>query len=86
MVDELIHRTLYGQIARDFIRLFGRNLPLEQDPDPDIDYTPYKVEDFPEEERQGERFRRSVWGSELESVSKMSYIWSTMCYSQVDVF
>lgn len=62
---------MYGQLARDFIRMFGRNLPLEKDPDPDIDYTPYKVEDFPEAERRDERFRRSAWEGNLEAVSHM---------------
>lgn len=48
-----------------FLECFGRNLPLAKDPDPNINYEPYKVEDFPKEEQDAELLRREAFDEKL---------------------
>ncbi|KAE9402532.1 hypothetical protein BT96DRAFT_918201 [Gymnopus androsaceus JB14] len=46
---------------------FGRNLALKQDPDPEINYEPYSVNDYPENEQSDEQARRIAFDRELGS-------------------
>lgn len=60
------------QIAREFIDAFGRNLPLEKDPEPNIDYTPHPIEHFPQAERtavEGDAVADCARGRSVDSVN-----------------
>ena len=52
-----------------FLQCFSRNLLLSKEPDENINYSPYKVEEFPEEERETESACRSAYDTKLERIS-----------------
>ncbi|KIK49959.1 hypothetical protein GYMLUDRAFT_65470 [Collybiopsis luxurians FD-317 M1] len=48
-------------IAKAFVQEFGRNLPIPQDPDPRIDYTPYSLHEYPVHEQAAEQEARKQY-------------------------
>ncbi|KAE9393385.1 hypothetical protein BT96DRAFT_999497 [Gymnopus androsaceus JB14] len=66
-VNQPVCSGTYQSIAKQFIKRFGRNLPLKQDPNPAINYEPYLVNDFPEDEQAGEQARRNAFDGKLSS-------------------
>lgn len=60
------------------MKKFGRNLPLKDDPDPSINYEPHSINNYPADEREGERERRAAFDHNLYQVISSQSIYTTV--------